>query len=619
MSITTVRISPPKPPKSRRKTASSPAKDLERFFHTYRVALIPFGTALWTVLVTALIAGRNDRFLWFLAMLATAAGLVWWKGHMFGAIRPEERAYAFVVVSVPPLWATYASFGDSLVTPHDLGVLVALTILTASPWWRHRRNRGSVIVSFEDLPRRERDARLRETRRLTNGWTAYVSAGHIQGARLKGIEFSAWSVGVRVRLRNGAHAAELQRASRRAHLESASYWPVRPGSVRIIGDLGDARNCTIRYMMKDPHAEPIIPDETEEPSITSLVIGIFETGADVLFSLVNTLIAGETGAGKSMVVNRIIQLLSKIETIALLGVDLTPSSTELGPWRGVLHALTGGADDTSKLFDAIIDEMYRRGRIMEQNGWKTFRCTKADPFMVLIIDEARNVKAFKLNGKLIKICAEIRKYGGCVIIATQYPKNTALDSDIVINLPQKIALKVFTETADRVIFGGSATRLGWSPSVLIPDNRKGSFLIKSENYSRPVLARGHKVDEDMVQREAAAWSPKRTAIPTINLHQVETVEQMNTIPSGALLMLEDDDEDESSDIVEAVIVDETEELILDMIERGVNTPTAIRRELDTEFGKSVTVRTVNRTIKSLAERDLIVQHRKQGPWFRKSQ
>lgn len=614
MSITTVRISPPKPPKSRRKTASSPAKDWERFFHAHRTILLPAGAALWTALIGALIAGRSDRYLWLVVVLAIANGMVWYKGHMFGAIRPIERKYAYVVASVPPLWCAYASYGDGTVVPYDLAVLVALTVLTASPWWRHRRNRGSVVVTFEDLPRRERDARLRETRRLTNGWTAYVSAGHIQGARLHGIEFSTWSVGIRVRLRNGAHAAELQRASRRAHLESASYWPVRPGSVRIQGDLADARNCTIRYMLKDPHANPIIPSETETPTIESLIIGIFETGADVLFALVNTLIAGETGAGKSGLVNRLVQLLAKIRGIAILGVDLTPGSTGLGPWKGVLHALAGGADDTSKLFDAIIDEMFRRGMIMEQNGWSVFRTTEKDPFMVLVIDEARNVKEYGLNKKLIKICAEIRKYGGCVIVATQYPKNTTLDSDITINLPQKIGLKVFTETADRVVFGGSATRLGWSPSVLIPDGREGSFLIKSKFYSRPVLARAHYVDEDMVIRENAAWSPQRTEIATINLKAMPTVERQEQIEPGDTLVLAD--EDEPTDIVEAVIVDETEELILDMIERDVNTPTAIRQELD-DFGKNVTVRTVNRIIKSLAERELIVQHRKQGPWFRK--
>lgn len=612
MSITTVRISPPRPPKSRRarKTATSPVQDLSRFFRTYRTALTPFAIALWLLLMVAIIADWSTGVLIVLGTTVGVESLIWYKGHMIGAVRPDERRYAFAIPVVGALWALYATYGDGRVSLHDLAVLSVLTILTASPWWRHRRNRGSVVVTFENLPRQVRDTRLRETKRLTNGWTAFVSAGHIQGARLRGITFNKWSVGVHVRLRNGAHAAELQRPSRRAHLESASYWPVSPGSVRIQGDDNDSRNCTIRYMLKDPHAEPIIPDETEIPTIENLIIGIFETGADVLFAMVNTLIAGESGAGKSGLVSRLVQLFAKIPTIAILGVDLTPGSTELKPWKGVLHTLAGTSEETSALFDAVIDEMHRRGSIMEQHGWKNFRCTVNDPFMVLIIDEARNVKEFRLNKKLVKICAEIRKYGGIVIVATQYPKNTALDSDITINLPQKIGLKVFTETADRVVFGGSATRLGWSPSVLIPDGRVGSFLIKSVHYSKPLLARAHYVDEAMVEREARVWSPQRTALTTVRMSAVPRVEQEQIEP-GALLV-----EDEPTDIVEAEIVDDTETLVLDMIEREVNTPTKIRRELEV-FGKTVTTRTVNRTLKSLSERGLIYQGRKQGPWYRK--
>lgn len=613
MSVTTVRISPPKPPKSRkvRKAAPTPGEELVRFFRTYRVALIPFGVALWLALSVGIIAKHPYSSVFILGALAIAEGLLWYKGHMVGAVRPQERRYAFTIPAVCALWALYATWGSVPVSLHSLGVLMVLTILTASPWWRHRQVRESVTVQFEDLPRHVRDLRLKETKRLTTGWTAYTSAGHVQGSRLKGITFNRWSVGIHVRLRNGAHAAELQRPSRRAHLESASYWPVAPGSVRIQADPADTRNATIRYMLSDPHKEPITPDMDEVPTIDNLILGIFETGADVLFAMVNTLIAGETGSGKSTVVNRIIQMFAKIPTVAMLGVDLAPGATELGPWRGVLHDLASTADETAKLFQAIEDEMTRRGIVMERNGWKNFRCTLRDPFIVLIIDEAAKIKAFRLNKKLRDIAANIRKYGGMVIVATQYPKSTIVDTDITINLPQKIGLKVGNEAADRVIFGNHATRLGWSPSALIPDGRKGSFLIKSEHYGKPVLARAMLVDETIVEQENRRWSPQRTEIPTINLRAVPTVHREQLEPGTVLTLTETD----SPEIVEAEVVDDTEGLILDMIEREVNTPNAIRQELEV-FGITITVRTVNRYLKSLNERQLIRQLRKQGPWFR---
>lgn len=612
MSVTTVRISPPKPPKKRRaKTALTPREELERFLRSHWGLLLPYGAALWLALGTVILQKKSAiPYVWIVITLVVIEAIVWWKGHMVGAIRPIERRYAFALPAVGALWSLYATFGDRPVDLHSAGLLVVLVTLSASPWWYHRRIRGSVLVTFEDIAKRVRDVRLKETKRLTLGWTAFTSAGHIQGARLRGLTFNEWSVALHVRLRNGAHAGELQRPSRRAHLESASYWPVAPGSVRIQADDSDTRNCTIRYMLRDPHAQPIIPDEDEVPTIDSLIIGIFETGANVLFHLVNTLIAGESGAGKSVLMNRIIQLLAKIPTVAMLGVDATSGATEFRPWSGVMHVVASTADEIDRLFDQIMNECIRRGDIMSEHGWKNFRCTPADPFMVVIVDEAQKVKNFRLDRKLSLICAEIRKYGGCVIVATQYPTAPNLPKAITANLPQKIGLRTDGETADRVIFGNNATRHGWSPSVLIPGNRDGSFLIRSKSYGKPNLARCHYVDENVVRRENERWSPQRTPISGIDLRAVPSVKREHVEP-GSVLTLEAAEED----VVEAEVMDDTESLILDMIERGVNKPTAIQNEL-LGYGREITVRTVNRKLASLNERGYIRQLNKQGPWFR---
>lgn len=615
MSTVTVRISPPKPPKSRRaKTALTPREELERFVRSYGFILLPYGAALWLALVVVIAQKKSDvPWLLIIATLALCEGLVWWQGHKIGAIRPIERRYAYAIPACGALWALYATFPDRPVSLHSVAALAVLVTLTASPWWHHRRVRGSVLVTFEDLPKRVRDVRLKETKRLTDGWTAYVSAGHINGSRLRGLTFNEWSVAIHVRLRNGAHAAELQRPSRRAHLESASYWPVSPGSVRIQGDDNDSRNCVIRYMLKDPHAAPIIPDEDEVPTVDNLIVGIFETGANVLFQLVNTLIAGETGAGKSTLVNRIIQLLAKIPHVAILGVDATSGATEFKPWSGVMHVVANTADEIDALFDQVMNECIRRGEIMSRNGWKNFRCTPTDPFMVLIVDEAQKVKLFRLDGKLSTICAEIRKYGGCVIVATQYPTAPNLPKAITANLPQKIGLRTDGETADRVIFGNNATRSGWSPSMLIPAGRDGSFLIRSKVYGKPCLARCHYVDEMVVERENDRWRHSVTPISGISIRSVTRVER-ETVEPGTVLTLE---AAEDTDIVEAEIMDDTESLILDMIDRGVNKPTQIQREL-LSYGREyeMTVRSVNRKLASLNERGYIRQLKKQGPWFR---
>jgi DNA segregation ATPase FtsK/SpoIIIE-like protein len=235
--------------------------------------------------------------------------------------------------------------------------------------------------------------------------------------------------------------------------------------------------------------------------------------------------------------------------------------------------------------------------------------------MVLIIDEAQNVKALRLDKKLSKICAEIRKYGGCVIVATQYPTAPNLPATITNNLPQKIGMKVTSDVADRVIFGGSASRNGWSPSVLIPDGRKGSFLIRNEHYGKPLLARCHYVSETDVERDNERFAPVRTPIPTISLQGISATHTREQLEPGNVAVLER--EDEAEEIFDAEVLDNTESIILDLIDRQVNTPTKIQPELES-FGIQLTTRSIIRHLKSMKERNLIYQSRKQGPWFRRS-
>src|SRR5690606_30581948 len=131
--------------------------------------------------------------------------------------------------------------------------------------------------------------------------------------------------------------------------------------------------------------------------------------------------------------------------VAMVGVDLKPGAPELGPWRDVMAALADSPEKTHALLDQILIGLQRRGDIMLQRGWKSWRATVKEPFLVVIIDEIQNLDR-KAQDKVAKIAAMIRAYGGIIIVATQYPVKENLPSKIKQNLPQRIGFRTADAT-----------------------------------------------------------------------------------------------------------------------------------------------------------------------------
>src|SRR5690606_39630726 len=123
----------------------------------------------------------------------------------------------------------------------------------------------------------------------------------------------------------------------------------------------------------DLHADTLSPPEFDQMDDEVITLGLFENAATVIFSWVNTLIAGLTGAGKSGMINTLVRAFAKIPHVAMVGVDLKPGAPELGPWRDVMAALADSPEKTHALLDQILIGLQRRGDIMLQRGWKSWR------------------------------------------------------------------------------------------------------------------------------------------------------------------------------------------------------------------------------------------------------
>jgi hypothetical protein len=562
-----VYLRPPAPPKPKRLKPKSAWQEFRDIMFKYRVQMTPFIGTLWLAALCAVlgpvrVGGVPVGTLGFLALgtvlvwLITAAPepvavhVPWFQFD-----RPAERWYAAACAGTAALWSVGATWNATGPGPRAGTVSVLLTAACAAPWWHHRRVRGSIMIRFDGLSGVERKQRLNEARTLIREWTAFTSAGHAQGARLRGITYTPWSACLHSTLRRGATIQEFT-PLRLAKLESA-FGEVQAGSVRVERVGRSSRLANFRFMLADPHAEPVPPPEDDKYSIENIPFGLFETGERVLFELRNTLIAGTTGAGKSGVINMLIRACARIPNVAIIGIDMKPGQVELGPWRGVMHALAGSPAEASELLDKVRAGMALRGAILESQKRRKWIPTKEAPFILLVVDEIQELKRAKLTRKLEDVAALCRAFGGAVVCATQHPITDNFSSTLKSLCTQRIGCHVEDQSADRVIFGESAGRNGWRPSM-IPVDRPGSFLIRSGRYKAPLLARAYWLDDLEIQDEAAAWMAVRTLIDHQTWNQLEAG-QTN----------QPDEITAASDIVDAEIVreDDPAELILDAMER----------------------------------------------------
>lgn len=608
-----------RPERRKKRKPRSAWGELTGALFRYRVQLIPYGLVVWLVMITVPFGPKAGILFPLVGIIPLATvGILTLTRHLtdkdirikvpwFGRLDRHEQWYVTGLVFLAGMWGFFSTMHGDKPSFRSYAILIVGATLVSVPWWYHRRIRGSIPVVFHGVPYRERKRRGKEARLVVRDWETFVHASGASGTELRSIVYDRWSVSLAVVLKRG-HVVDDFTERRIRKLESA-FDGVRRNSARVEHpDTNNARHAIFRFMLADPHENPITPDMEYIPEDPFKVpIGLFETGAEVLVDLVHTLIAGASGAGKSGIVNAIILALAKLPFVAMLGIDLKPGATELGPWRGVMHAL---ADDPLKakvMLEALIQGMHRRGEIMRQRGWRKWRPTAAEPIIVLIVDEVQELKFAGLMGLLTRVSALARAFGFVLVVATQHPKDKLLPTEITANLTQKIGLRTETASAARVIFGEDATRLGWRTN-LIPGNRKGSFLVRSEEHGKPILARGYWIDEDHVPEMARRFEDSCTAIDagTWEGHierfaprAIEPDDGTDPVPPG-----EDPD-----DIVDAIIVEnDPQDLVLMTIAAGHGKPDSIAAMT------GVPKRTVNEIIKRLKAQGRIEQEKARAPW-----
>jgi DNA segregation ATPase FtsK/SpoIIIE, S-DNA-T family len=207
-----------------------------------------------------------------------------------------------------------------------------------------------------------------------------------------------------------------------------------------------------------------------------------------LASTPHLLVAGTTGAGKSVFINTLlVSLIIKFSPKKLRLIMLDPKQLELALYQRLPHLIMPVVTDAQIASVALmwaIEEMERRYTLLKDFGVKniegfnkkvknvgtdlTCKITKyypdADsqdfelPFIVIVVDEFADLMLSK-SGKAIetsisRLAAKARASGIHIVLATQRPSTDIITGVIKANFPTRVSFRVFTNIDSRVILDG---------------------------------------------------------------------------------------------------------------------------------------------------------------------
>ena len=224
----------------------------------------------------------------------------------------------------------------------------------------------------------------------------------------------------------------------------------------------------------------------------AIVLGLDVVGTPIIADLSrmpHLLIAGATGAGKSVAINSIIASIlfnATPEEVRFLMID--PKRIELSGYEGIPHLLHPVVVEPKLASRALlwaVREMERRYRLLEEARVKSFDtfnevAEEKLPYIVVIVDELADlmmVASKDVEGAIARLAQMARAAGIHLILATQRPSVDVLTGLIKANFPTRIAFKVSSKVDSRTIIDGSGAEhlLGMGDMLFMPP---GSATIK---------------------------------------------------------------------------------------------------------------------------------------------
>ncbi len=235
------------------------------------------------------------------------------------------------------------------------------------------------------------------------------------------------------------------------------------------------------------------------------------------------LVAGQTGSGKSVMINTLLtSLLYRNSPSELKLILVDPKQVEMAPYEDIPHLLTPIITEPEKTVSALkwaVNEMERRYKQMAELKIKNIKDYNARiksgghkiavededgnmqqhedgamPYIVIVIDEMADlmmVAKRDVEALIVRIAQKARAVGIHLVLATQRPSVDVITGLIKANVPARIAFTVASQIDSMTILdqAGAEKLLG-----------QGDMLLKTVSMPKPKRIQGAWVTDEEVAK-----------------------------------------------------------------------------------------------------------------------
>jgi len=286
-----------------------------------------------------------------------------------------------------------------------------------------------------------------------------------------------------------------------------------PGSSSVGIELPNANPQTV-FLKSILNSEKYLNSESK----LTIAVGKTTTGDAFVFDLAklpHLLIAGATGAGKSVCINTIIMsILYKAKPDEVKFILIDPKKLELSIYKQLVgyHLTTSPnldeyvmttADNAVGILDASIHEMERRFSLFAEASVRNIseyhskyandKTMENVPYLVVLIDELADLmmtSSRAIEDPITRLAQKARAVGIHLVVATQRPSVDVITGLIKSNFPARLSFQVSSKVDSRTILDqmGAEKLLG-----------KGDLLFLQPGTGSPIRLHNAFINLDEIQ------------------------------------------------------------------------------------------------------------------------